>query len=121
MVCRVVLVDDNEEFRSVARELVGSDNGFCIVAEAGTGEDAVERILEFHPDLIVLDVDLGDVDGFGVIRTVRQAGCETPVIFISMHDSLAHLAAAGNAGAAAYILKERMFEDLLPAMAGFRS
>jgi CheY-like chemotaxis protein len=76
MPCRVLLVDDNSDFRRAARQLL-ERHGFAVVAEAETGISGVERALEHHPDVALVDVQLPDIDGFEV--TERLSRLEVPV------------------------------------------
>ena len=69
---RVLIVDDHVSFRSVARQVLMAD-GFLVVGEAVNGAEAIRACDELHPDLVLLDVQLPDIDGFAVaaVLTIR--------------------------------------------------
>ena len=71
MTCRVLIVDDHPSFRASARRLLEAE-GFAVVGEAGDGAEALARAAELDPELILLDVQLPDLDGFEVARRVRR-------------------------------------------------
>ena len=77
----ILLVDDNPQIRSFIKPTL-EDNGFkCI--EAANGDEAVYQAQESHPDLILLDIELGDpaMDGLDTCKRIRALGLTTPVIF----------------------------------------
>src|SRR3954454_24684455 len=76
---RVLVIDDNSDFRSVARQLL-ERHGFAVVAEADTGASGVAKAQEHRPDLVLLDVQLPDVDGFEVAE--RLARLDTPIAVV---------------------------------------
>jgi DNA-binding NarL/FixJ family response regulator len=76
---RVLIADDEPIMRDVAR-MACEEHGATLVAEVATGESAVLCTLEFRPDILVLDLDLPDVDGFEVSRRLRAAGCDVRIL-----------------------------------------
>ena len=84
----ILLVDDNPQIRSFIKPAL-EDNGFnCI--EAADGDEAVYQAQESHPDLIVLDIELGDpaMDGLDTCKRIRALGITTPVIFLTVRDTV---------------------------------
>src|SRR5215813_11505132 len=78
----VVIVDDHPSFRSSARMLLESD-GLEVVGEAATGEEGVDVALELRPDLVLLDVNLPDIDGFEVATRITADPTPPSVILTS--------------------------------------
>jgi two-component system OmpR family response regulator len=78
---RLLLVDDEDNFRSMLTAALGH-LGFEVTAVA-TGREAIETAGTLRPDLVVLDVMLEDLDGFEVCRRLRAAGDATPVLFLT--------------------------------------
>jgi DNA-binding NarL/FixJ family response regulator len=76
---RVLVADDEPIMRDVAR-LACEELGVEVVGEAAGGLEAVEQALALRPDVLVLDLDLPDIDGFEVSRRLRAAGCEVRVL-----------------------------------------
>jgi DNA-binding NarL/FixJ family response regulator len=76
---RVLIADDEPIMRDVAR-LACEDQGVEVLGEVTSGLDAVEETIRLRPDVLVLDLDLRDIDGFEVSRRLRAAGCDTRVL-----------------------------------------
>src|SRR3954451_7460047 len=85
MPCRVLLVDDNSDFRRAARQLL-ERHGFVVVAEAETGTGGIERAQEASPDLVLVDVQLPDIDGFEVAERLSRLEVPVAVILTSSLD-----------------------------------
>jgi DNA-binding NarL/FixJ family response regulator len=112
----VVIVDDHPSFRSSARMLLESD-GFEVIGEAATGEEGVDVALELRPDLVLLDVNLPDIDGFEVATRV-SADPEAPAIILtSSRDSTDFGPLVQKSGALGFVPKSELsgaaLEDLL--------
>ncbi len=82
-----------------------SDEGIEIVGEAATGAEAIIGITSVGVDLILLDLKLPDIDGVALLRRLKEAVPDTPVLVISMHDDPPLVRRAVEAGAAGYALK----------------
>ena len=77
-ICRkVIIADANESFRAMLREIIEQDGGFTVAASVGDGRSALEQVRELAPDLLILDVVLPELDGFGVLDQLRRE--ELPV------------------------------------------
>nr|WP_296752508.1 response regulator [Thioalkalivibrio sp.] len=105
MPARAVVVDDHPLFRRAARDLMERGGGFRVVGEAGSGREGLELAFALQPDLVLLDVRLGDMDGIGALRRLREAGVGLRVAVITASRDPAHLQAALRAGADGYLLK----------------
>ncbi len=113
---RVFLLDDHEIVRRGLRELLEAEEGFTVVGEAGTAEEALAGIPATRPDVAVLDVRLPDGDGVEVCREIRSQHPEINcLIFTSFADDEA-LFSAILAGAAGYVLKQVRGTDLVDAI-----
>jgi two-component system, OmpR family, response regulator len=110
---RILAVDDERHIRELVRLGLGTQ-GFA-VTEAATGRDALERIEAEHPDLVVLDVLLPDLDGFEVARRLRAASGphrDTPVIFLTARDALEDRLEGLRIGTDDYVTKPFSIEEL---------
>ena len=108
---KVLVVDDEENISflvSSALKLQG-----CTIEVAGTGRDAVDLAARFAPDAIVLDVMLPDFDGFEVLRRIRAAGNDAPVLFLTARDDTDDKIMGLTAGGDDYIVKPFNLEELV--------
>ncbi|PWD51914.1 DNA-binding response regulator [Serinibacter arcticus] len=108
---RIVVVDDEPSLRDL---LVASLRfaGFE-VATAANGHDALEVVTQVEPDLVVLDVMLGDIDGFEVTRRLRERGIRVPVLFLTARDDVASTVAGLTVGGDDYVTKPFSLEELV--------
>src|SRR5215475_9441929 len=102
MSIRALLVDDEPLARRTIRRFLGTTNGVKIVGECGDGESCVRVIRELRPDLLFLDIQMPEMDGFDVLRKIGAN--EMPVtIFVTAYDQFA--LRAFDANAIDYLLK----------------
>ena len=109
----VLIVDDQAPFRSVARTVVALAPGFSVVAEAESGEQALDLAGEHHPGLVLMDINLPGINGIEASRRILTADPETTVILLSTYTQDDLPADARTCGAAAYVHKEDMSPALL--------
>jgi two-component system, NarL family, response regulator DevR len=112
---RVALVDDHEIVRRGLRELL-EGAGLEVVGEAGTAAEAVRRMPAFHPDVLLLDMQLPDGTGVEVCRDVRSALPDVKVLVLTSFDDDEALFASIMAGASGYLLKQVRGTDLVDAV-----
>ena len=111
---RVLLADDHIHFLESVRRLLA--DAFDIVATAASGRKALDLARRLRPDVVVLDVSMPDLNGFQTLEQVRLDGLETRVVFLTMHEDDEFVVAAINAGAHGYVLKSRIYPDLISAI-----
>lgn len=99
----VLIVDDQEAFRSAARLVVELTEGFDVVGEAETGELGVDMAAELQPSIILMDMNLPGIDGLEAIRRIIAGRPDARIIGLSTYDEFADRALA--AGAVAFISK----------------
>lgn len=110
---RVFLLDDHELVRRGLRELLESTGEIEVVGEAGTAQQALDRIPPTAPDVAVLDVRLPDGDGIEVCREVRSRHPEVACVMLTSFADDEALGAAVVAGASGYVLKDVRGNDLV--------
>src|SRR6201996_8777146 len=104
MKTRVLIVDDEPIARRGVRRYLAEYDGIEVVGEAANGINAVEQINELHPDIVFLDVQMPDLDGFGVIENVDLENGAAPVyVFVTAYD--VHAIRAFEVHAVDYLLK----------------
>ena len=85
MSLRVLIIDDNSAFRAVVRQLLERD-GLVVVAEAGSAGSGIEKAREHGPDVVIVDVQLPDRDGFEVVEQLAGLELDTALILTSSLD-----------------------------------
>jgi DNA-binding NarL/FixJ family response regulator len=102
---RVLLVDDHEMVRAGIRTLLEGDFHFEVVAEASNGREAVERVAEFKPDVVLMDISLPEMNGLEAAAKIQEVFPRVRVIILSVNDAKPYVLKALHAGAAGYLLK----------------
>jgi DNA-binding NarL/FixJ family response regulator len=109
---RILLVDDHEVMRRGIRALLSGDSDWDIAAEAQDGREAVEKVQELHPDLVVLDLTMPVMNGLEAAKEIRRVAPATKILIFSMHESPQITREAREAGADAFLSKSAMAEEL---------
>ncbi len=108
---RVLVVDDEDNVTHLVSSALRFDGFETITADNGT--TALASVAEYDPDLIVLDVMMPGLDGFGVLNSLRNAGSQVPVIFLTAKDAATDRVNGLRAGADDYVVKPFSVEELL--------
>jgi len=111
---RLLLVDDNPDFLRLARHML--EPHFHVVGALTDGESVLRFAPTLFPDIILLDVSLGDHNGFEVCRRLRLLNCAAKIVFFSVHEDPAFVQAAVTIGANGYVFKSRARADLVKAL-----
>ena len=101
---RVLIADDHEVMRMGIRNLLQFQAGWSVCAEASNGQEAVEKALQFRPDVVVMDITMPVMNGLEAARQIAQLKPRIPVILFSLHvseDLYQHLQQDGIRGAVA--------------------
>jgi DNA-binding NarL/FixJ family response regulator len=89
---------------------------FTIVGTLTSGASVLEEATTLNADIILLDVDLGDISGFAVADQLRSSGCPARIVFLSVHESIDFIRAAKDLGAAGYVCKSQITRDLVKTL-----
>jgi two-component system OmpR family response regulator len=108
---RVLVVDDEDNVTHLVSSALRFDGFETITANSGTA--ALASVAENDPDLIVLDVMMPGLDGLGVLQSLRSAGSQVPVIFLTARDAATDRIGGLKAGADDYVVKPFSIEELL--------
>jgi DNA-binding NarL/FixJ family response regulator len=111
----VLIVDDHEDFRRSARALPESD-GFSVVAEAIDAAEAIAQAQRLHPDIVLLDIRLPDVDGFAVADEISSWLDPPIVVLISSRDASVYRAQLARTPARGFIAKSQLSGETLASL-----
>jgi two-component system, NarL family, response regulator NreC len=112
----LMLVDDHEVVRVGLKNFLLTQDEFEVVAEAGNGEEAVNRALLTQPDVILMDISMPGVDGLEATRRLRVLCPKCLVLALTVHDDKQYLMEMLAAGASGYITKQAAGDDLIAAI-----
>jgi len=112
----ILLADDNAFILNHVRQLLERDGQFDIVAAVKDAGAIVSEAVRYKPDVIVLDISMGDVNGIDVATELRDSGSMSKVVFLTVHDDSESVNAAMGAGGSAYVVKTRLNTDLASAI-----
>lgn len=112
----VLIVDDHAEFRRTARALLEAD-GFDVVGEAADGESAIVEAKRLQPELVLLDVQLPDVDGFEVAARLAESPDPPAVILTSSRSASSYRRRLAGSPASGFIPKSELSGEALAAHA----
>src|SRR5262245_5518587 len=114
---RVLLAEDHETVREGLRLLLDAQSDMRVIGEAGDGRDALERVAELKPDVLVLDLTMPGISGLAAARALKDIPSAAPaIVALTRHDDDAYVQELMEAGAAAYVLKQSPSTELLHAI-----
>lgn len=113
---RVLISDDHDLFRKGLRMVLEAEDDIEVVAEAADGQQAVARVEELAPDVVLMDVRMPRMGGIDATRTIRQLFPSTRIIVLTVSDEQDDLYGAVKAGANGYLLKEVSIEEVADAV-----
>ncbi len=103
----VLTVDDQAVFRRAVGELIAATPGFEEVGQAASGAEALELAQALHPDLVLLDVRMDNMDGIETAQRLQASGCDAVLVLISLNE-VPEAAAAVGGGVAAHVRKQEL-------------
>jgi two-component system nitrate/nitrite response regulator NarL len=113
----VLVADDHPVFREAVAEIVARHSALELVGQASDGREALARIIELRPDVLVLDLRMPELDGLAVLRAVARDGLATRVLLLSAEIDSATAYDAVEAGAAGFVSKTAPQQEIGDAIA----
>ena len=112
----VILADDNRAVLDHVQKMLARSNRFEVLAAYTDGASVLQYYSQLRPDVVVLDISMAELSGIDVARQLRDAGCDSKIIFLTVHEDVDFMHAAMGAGGSAYVVKSRLSTDLIPAI-----
>ena len=109
----IIIADDHPIVRKGLREIIEADSRLKVLAEADDGEEAVALVEKLKPEIVVLDVDMPRLDGFGAVRELQKRKIPVKIVFLTIHRKEDIFHAAMDLGVSGYILKDSAIFEIV--------
>ena len=112
---KIILAEDHNILRAGLKALLSSNPDFEIVGEADNGRDAIRRVIQLKPDLVIMDLSMPGMNGMDAVREIKDRMPEVTVLVLTVHSEEEYVMASLQAGANGYVLKDATHNELLTA------
>lgn len=115
-IIRVLLADDHAILRSGLIHMLGAESDIEVIGEADNGREAVQKVQELHPDIVLMDIGMPVMNGMEATKQIKKRSEDVKVLVLTMHDNEEYLFQVLQAGASGYVLKKAADSDLVNAI-----
>ncbi len=115
-IIHILVVDDDQSFRQHLREFLEIAPDMVVIGEAGDGEEAIAKAAQLKPDIVLMDIRMGGLNGLNTTRLLKAELPAMRVVVLSRYDVQEYREAATSSGASSYVVKRALFTDLLPTI-----
>jgi len=112
----ILIVDDAQSVRESLGWLLADEPGLTVVGEASDGSNALQQAVKLRPDLVILDIELPDTDGFSVTRQLKALPNAPLVVLLSVHSDSLYKQRGAEAGCDAYVEKGLGWPELVTVL-----
>jgi two-component system response regulator NreC len=113
---RILVADDNSMVRRSIRMMLDAVDGLKVIGEAEDGREAINLVEELKPDVVIMDISMPNVDGLQATQVIHDMDTDAHVLILSMYATPTFVRQALRNGAAGYVLKRTLSDELLPAL-----
>jgi DNA-binding NarL/FixJ family response regulator len=113
---RILLADDHSSFRHMLRGFLELNPNWEVCGEAADGLEAVSRTTELHPDVVIMDLNMPNLNGIEATRRIRSLSPSTRILILTFHELSSLQEIAQDSGARGYVLKSQPFDVLTRAI-----
>ena len=121
MKTKVMIADDHSLIREGIKQLLEFDGTIEVMTEASNGVECLEKLEDIHPDVLLLDVNMPEKNGFEVLEEIKKKNYKIKVLILTVHNELEYLLKAIDIGVDGYILKDSESAELKKAIQAVRS
>jgi DNA-binding NarL/FixJ family response regulator len=114
---KILLADDNEEFRASLAEYLSQQAGVAVVGQVGDGRSAVFSAHSLRPDLILMDISMPGMSGLEAARQIKVFSPGTKIVFVTIHEDKTYQALAEVLGVDGFVCKSSVKHDLPKVLA----
>ena len=112
----LMLVDDHDVVRTGLRSFLETQTGFKVIAEASTGQEALEKLKESQPDIVLMDITMPDMDGIETTQALKKLYPDCQVLVLTVHSDKQYFMKVLSVGASGYITKQAAADELVAAI-----
>lgn len=112
----VMIADDHVLMRQGIKQILELEDDIDVIAQAGDGEETIEKAVAYNPDVILLDINMPRLNGIEVLRRFKDLGVASKIIMLTIHDDKEYLCETMKIGANGYVLKDSDADSLIKAI-----
>lgn len=112
----VMIADDHVLVNEGIKQLLELESDIDVIAQAGDGEEAVEKAIKYNPDVILLDINMPKMNGIDTLRRLKDLGIKSSIIMLTIHEDREYLRETLKIGADGYVLKDSDADSLIKAI-----
>ncbi|MEW8505151.1 MAG: response regulator transcription factor [Candidatus Thiodiazotropha sp.] len=112
---RIIIAEDHNILRAGLKALLTSNPQFDVIGEADNGRDAIRRVIDLKPDLVIMDLSMPGLNGMDAIREIKERMPEIKALVLTVHNEEEYVLASLKAGANGYVLKDATQNELMTA------
>ena len=117
---KILLADDNEDFRASLAEYLNQQFDVAVVGQVGNGMEAIYSTHAMHPDLVLMDISMPGMSGLEAAREIKAFSPATKVVFVTIHEDKTYQALAEVLGVDGFVCKSSVKQDLPNVLARLR-
>lgn len=116
MKIRVLIADDHLMVREGLKQLIELEEDIVVIAQAGDGREAIEKIIKYSPDVVLLDINMPIMNGLEVIQYIKDKNINSNILMLTLHNEVEYLLKAVEIGVKGYVLKDSESDVLIKAI-----
>lgn len=113
---KVMIADDHIMMREGIKQLLEFDGNMKIIAEAGNGNECLDKLKIYHPDVLLLDINMPEINGMEVLKKIKENNIDVKVLMLTVHNEIEYLIKALDNGVDGYIMKDSQSSELKKAI-----